>query len=291
MPTARHIENPFEYVLEKLSWTASDLGRAASARPRLKAVEAPPVLRPISPADLGDALRQGLADVGAVRDDVVFIAVIYPLAGLLLAALASRAQLLPMVFPLASGFALIGPLAAVGLYEISRRRERGEDVGWTAAFGVLRSPNIGSILGLGAIQVLLFFAWLAVAYGIYAATLGPAPPASAQAFLSDVLRTPGGWTMIVVGLGVGFVFAAFALAISVISFPLLLDRDVGMGTAIATSLQAVRENPRTMALWGLIVAGLLVAGSIPALVGLIVVMPVLGHATWRLYRRIVIDEG
>lgn len=287
MPTAHHIENPFEYVLEKLSWTMSDLGRAAAARPRLKAVEAAPAIRRIAPADLRDALREGLADLAAVRDDVVFIAIVYPLAGLVLAALAFRADLLPMVFPLASGFAILGPLAAVGLYEISRRRERGEEVGWTAAFGVLRSPNIGSILGLGALQVLLFFAWLAVAWGVYAATLGPQPPASLGAFLNDVFRTPGGWTMIVVGLGAGFVFAAFALAISVVSFPMLLDRDVGMGAAIATSLKAVSENPRTMALWGLIVAALLVVGSLPALVGLILVMPLLGHATWRLYRKLV----
>lgn len=289
MPTARHIENPFEYVLEKLSWAADDLRRAAGARPRPRAVESPPAIRAIAPADLADALRRGVADLAAVRDDVVFIAIVYPLAGLVLASLAFRYDLLPMVFPLASGFALIGPLAAIGLYEISRRRERGETVGWTAAFGVLRSPNLGSILGLGAIQVLLFFAWLALAWGLYAATLGPEPPTSVAGFFADVFRTPGGWTMIVVGLGAGFLFAALALAISVVSFPMLIDRDVSMGTAIATSLKAVSGNPRTMALWGLVVAGLLVAGSIPALVGLIVVMPVLGHATWHLYRKVVAE--
>lgn len=290
MAAEHHVENPFEYFLEKLSWTWSDVGRAVTARPRPHEA-APPVVRRIGVGDIRDALRAGLADLGATRDDVLFIALVYPVAGLLLAAAAFNYSLLPMVFPLASGFAILGPLAAIGLYEVSRRREAGEPVGWMAAFQVLRSPNLGSILGLGAIQVLLFFLWLAAAYGIYVATLGSAPPASLGGFLNEVFRTGAGWAMIVLGVGVGFLFAAAAFALSVVSFPLLLDRDVGMETAIGTSLRAVRENPRTMLMWGAIVAGLLVAGSIPALVGLIVVMPVLGHATWHLYRKTVAPEG
>jgi len=288
MAAGHHIENPFEYVLEKLSWTASDIGHAVMAEPR-KHAEAPPAVHRIEARDLWAALREGAADVGAARADVVFIAVIYPLAGLVLAQLAFRTNMLPMIFPLLSGFALIGPLAAVGLYEISRRRELGEEVNWTVASKVLHSPGLGSILGLGAILLILFFAWLAAAWGIYAVTLGPEPPASLGAFLNAIFTTPAGWTMIFVGCAVGFLFAAAALAMSVVSFPLLLDRDVNMRTAIATSLRAVAANPGTMALWGLIVAGALVLGSIPALVGLIFVMPLLGHATWRLYRKLVAD--
>lgn len=289
MPAENHVENPFEYVIEKLSWTFSDLNRSLR-RPRLHVVESPPAVRRIGRQDLIQSLREGLADMAAVRDDVVFIGVIYPIAGLILANLFFRYELLPMLFPLASGFALLGPVAAIGLYEISRRRELGEPVNWATGLRVLNSPAMGSILGLGSILLILFFVWLTIAYGIYAVTLGPAPPASAAAFFDQVFRTPAGWAMIALGIGVGAIFAAGALAISVVSFPLLLERDVGMATAISTSLEAVKTNPGTLALWGLIVAGLLVLGSLPALAGLIVVMPLLGHATWRLYRRVVATE-
>jgi uncharacterized membrane protein len=154
-------------------------------------------------------------------------------------------------------------------------------------FGVLRSPSIGAIVGLGLWLIAIFVLWLVAAEVIYVATLGPDPPASIPAFVRDVLTTPQGWTMIVVGVGVGFLFAVVALSISVVSFPLLLDRDVRMETAIGTSVQVVLANPVPMAAWGLIVAAALVIGSIPALLGLVVVMPVLGHATWHLYRRVV----
>ena len=121
---------------------------------------------------------------------------------------------------------------------------------------------------------------------IYQLTLGPEPPVSIAAFVRDVFTTRTGLEMIVAGVSVGFLFAALVLAISVVSFPLLLDRDVGLSTAVWTSIRAVAAN-RPMAVWGLIVAGSLVIGSIPAFLGLIVVMPVLGHATWHLYRKVV----
>ncbi|MDE2485890.1 MAG: DUF2189 domain-containing protein [Alphaproteobacteria bacterium] len=287
MAVQNHVENPFEYVLERLSWTWADIGRAVRAAPHVRAALAPPAVRRITAQDLLASLRKGAADLGATRDDVLFLAVIYPLAGLLMGGLAFRYNLLPMIFPLASGFAILGPLAAVGLYEMSRRREAGEAAGWSTGFAVLRSPRLGSILGLGAILMLIFAAWLAAAYGIYAATLGPAPPRSVGGFLHDVFATGPGWAMIAIGVAVGFVFAAVAFAVSVVSFPLLLEHDVSMAEAIATSARAVRANPGAMALWGLIVAAALVVGSLPALVGLIFVVPVLGHATWHLYRRTI----
>lgn len=282
-----NVENPFELVLEKLGWAVSDVGRAVLPNPARHLGQAVPVVRRIGVADLMDALREGAADVAATRDDILFIGLIYPLAGLVLARLAFSYDLLPLLFPLASGFALIGPFAAIGLYELSRRREQGLSATWLDAFGVLRSPALGSILLLGAAELVLFAFWLAVAYQIYLTNLGHAAPQTLAGFERSLFQTGGGWAMIAEGFGVGFLFAVLAFALSVVSFPLLLDRDVGVARAMATSLRAVAANAGVMALWGAIVAGLLVLGSLPALVGLIFVVPLLGHATWRLYRKIV----
>ena len=287
MASRNHVENPFEFVLEKLGWALADVGRAVRPNPARHIGEAVPVVRRIEARDLWDALKKGMADVGALRDDILFIGVIYPLAGLIAASLAFRYDLLPLIFPLASGFALIGPVAAIGLYELSRRREKGEHVTWLDAFGVFRSPALPSIIGLGAILLGLFCVWLGVAYEIYLLNLGGSPPQNLADFEQSLFYTSGGRTMIVAGIGVGFLFAMLAFAISVVSFPLLLDRDVSMWTAVGVSLRAVAANPVVMILWGAIVAGALALGSLPALVGLIVVVPVLGHATWHLYRKMI----
>lgn len=289
MPAEHHIRNPFEMAVEQFATTVADAAHLATTRPAARPASGPLVVRTLTTRDLTDALRAGAADFVASRGDAVFLAIVYPLAGLLLAQLALNHDLLPLVFPLASGFALIGPIAAVGLYEISRRREAGAEVAWTDALGVLRSPALLEIIELGLVLAALFLAWLAAAYGIFQATLGPAPPESVTAFLGAVFTTPQGWVMIVAGTGVGFVAAAITLTISAVSFPLLLDRGGGVGRAIATSVRVVVRNPRTMALWGLIVAGGLVAGCAPAMAGLIIVIPLLGHATWHLYRKAVAE--
>jgi uncharacterized membrane protein len=247
-----------------------------------------PAVRRIEVADLKDVLARGLGDFAAYRTDVLFLCIIYPVAGLVLAWLAFGYDLLPLLFPLASGFALIGPVAAVGLYEMSRRREQGVAITWADAFGVVQAPAFGAVVVLGLVLLAIFLLWLAAAYGIYLATLGPEPPASISSFVRDVLTTGAGWALIVVGVGVGFLFAVLVLMIGAVSFPLLLDRgDAGLYAAVATSIHAVVANPVPMAAWGLIVAGGLVLGSLPALLGLVIVMPVLGHATWHLYRKLV----
>jgi uncharacterized membrane protein len=246
-----------------------------------------PAVRRIEVADLREVLAKGIADFGAFRTDVVFLCIIYPVVGLILARFFSDYGLLPLLFPVASGFALLGPVAAVGLYEMSRRREAGLEASWSDAFGMIRSPSFGAILVLGLLLLVIFLVWLAAAQVIYWITLGPEPPASTVAFVHDVLATGAGWAMIILGMTVGFFFAVFVLAISVVSFPLLLDRDVGLGTAVSTSVSVVAANPVPMATWGLIVTAGLVLGSIPLFLGLIFVMPVLGHATWHLYRKTV----
>jgi uncharacterized membrane protein len=288
MAIREHIRHPLEWGADQLKTANMAVERAShSLRSPADADAALPAVRKIEVADLMDVLASGLRDFGAYRTDVIFLCIIYPLAGLLLAFLAFGYDMLPMLFPLASGFALIGPVAAVGLYEMSRRREQGIDITWADAFGVVSAPAFGAILVLGLILLAIFLLWLAAAYAIWLVTLGPVPPASIGAFVHEVLTTGAGWTMIVVGVGVGFLFALVVLAISVVSFPLLLDRDVGLYTAVATSVRTVLTNPGPMAVWGLIVAGGLVLGSLPVLLGLIIVMPVLGHATWHLYRKVV----
>jgi uncharacterized membrane protein len=287
MASSDHIRNPAEWGVDQLRTANLAVERAGHAL-RGPTRDAPaPAVRRIAMADLKDVLAKGVSDFAAYRTDVMFLCVIYPLAGLLLAWLAFGHDLLPLVFPLASGFALIGPVAAVGLYEISRRREQGADITWADAFGVVRAPAFGAILVLGVVLLALFLLWLAAAQAIYLVTLGPEPPASIGAFVRDVFTTQAGWALIVVGVAVGFLFAVLVLTISVVSFPLLLDRDVGLYAAVATSVRAVAINPGPMAAWGLIVAVALAIGTIPLLLGLIVIMPVLGHATWHLYRKVV----
>jgi uncharacterized membrane protein len=244
-------------------------------------------IRRITASDLFDALARGIDDFVAMPSHAVFLCVIYPLLGIALIGMTLGNSMLPLAFPIAAGFALVGPFAAIGLYELSRRREAGLDSSTSHAFDVLHSPSLGAIVALGLLLMAIFLIWLAVADAIYIAYFGYHGPASVGRFVSDVFHTRAGWMLIVVGSGVGFLFAVLVLTISAISFPLLLDRDVGAAVAVLTSIRVVAANPLTMALWGIIVAASLVIGSIPFFLGLTVVMPVLGHATWHLYRRAV----
>lgn len=246
-----------------------------------------PNIRKIGFADLTDALRRGFDDFMAKPSHVMFICIVYPLVGVVLAAWTSGDGALQMLFPLMSGFALIGPFAGIGLYEISRRREAGLDTSWHHAFDVRHSPAVPAIAAVGFFLFVMFIAWLLAARAIYISIYGDVAPASLTTFISDVLTTSQGWQLIIVGGLVGFVFAAVVLCTTVIAFPLLLDRDVGAYEAMATSFRAVAANPVVMAGWGLIVAVLLAIGSVPVFAGLIIVIPVLAHATWHLYRKVV----
>src|ERR1700694_301697 len=255
--------------------------------PQLFGPASPFVIRKIRLSDLSDALRLGWEDFKAVPSHAIILCVIYPVLGLVLFRMVLGHSVLPLLFPLAAGFTLIGPFAGLGLYELSRRRERGEEAAAWHAIDVLRAPSFGAMLELGTLLLVLFGTWIATADAIYIATFGHTPAASMPDFATRILTTPEGWSLIIVGCGVGFLFAVVALCVSVVAFPLLLDRHTTAIDAIRTSLRAVMKNPVTMAAWGLIVAVLLVIGSLPFFVGLAVVLPVLGHATWHLYRKVV----
>ncbi len=250
-----------------------------------------PGIRQIDIADLRDVLAHGLDDFLAIPTQLIFLCLIYPIVGIVAARAAMGGRLLPLLYPMVAGLSLLGPVLAVGLYELSRRREAGRPVSWVDAFQVVRAPSFFAVGLLGIMLLTLFVAWIAVAKAIYASTLGAgttldAP--SAGVFAERLLDMPQGWTLIIVGNAVGALFAVVVLSLTVIAVPMLIDRPVSPFTAMRTSLRAVAANPVTMAIWGLIVVCALLLGSLPLFVGLAVAMPILGHATWHLYRKVVI---
>ncbi|MEI9401165.1 DUF2189 domain-containing protein [Mesorhizobium argentiipisi] len=244
-------------------------------------------VRKVSISDLFDALRRGIDDFMVKPSHIVFLCMIYPLVGVVLATWTSGANALPLLFPLVSGFALIGPFAAIGLYEISRRREAGLDASWSHAFEVRNSPALPAIAAVGIMLFAIFIVWLLTAKLFYKYLFGPEPPTSLSSFIAEIFATGRGWTLIVLGHAIGFLFAVVVLCTTVVAFPLLLDRDVGAYEAIHTSVRVVLANPIVMAVWGLIVAVGLIIGSLPIFAGLAVVLPILGHSTWHVYRKAV----
>src|SRR5262245_24349383 len=246
-----------------------------------------PKVRSIGLGDLRDALAKGLDDFRAMPTHVVFLGLIYVVIGLLLCRAVFGYDLIPLLYPLAAGFPLIGPFAAVGLYELSRRRELGLDTSWKHAFDIIHSPSLRPICLLGGLLLVIFTVWLATAHALYETRFGDYEPITLSEFARKVLFPPQGQDLIIVGNVVGFLFAALAFALSVVSFPLLLDRNVGVVSAIITSIRTILRNPVAMIVWGIFVAGLLVLGSLPFFLGMAIVVPVLGHSTWHLYRAVL----
>ena len=245
-------------------------------------------VRAITMNDLKLALIRGFDDFRAQPTHVVFLSLIYPVAEFMMARYMLELEVVPLVFPLVAGFTLIGPFAAIGLYELSRRREQSDEVSWWHALdGVRRLPTFRAIATLGVVLMLTFFAWLGAAMAVYKVTFDGMASASVAQFVHLIFTTRSGWTLIVVGNGIGLLFATLVFTLSVVSFPMLLDRNVRLEVAIRTSLAAVLKNPKVMAIWGLTVACGLAIGTLTFFAGLAVVMPVLAHSTWHLYRRVV----
>jgi len=262
--------------------------RTAAAGAAPAAARPAPRVRRVFARDLWAALVAGWRDFLRAPTQLVFLVLIYPVVGLFAAWAAADRDLTPLIWPATAGFALVGPVAALGIYEISRRIEDGRPVSWLTVFDVLKAPALPAIALLALLVAGVFLAWLGAAQAIYQAAFAERAPASFAGFFVRVFTTSEGLWLIAVGNAVGFLFAAVVLAVTVVSFPLLLDHPrTGVATAVATSVRAVRASPGTMALWGLTVAGVLLAGMIPLFVGLAVALPVLGHATWHLYRTAV----
>lgn len=250
-------------------------------------ITAPPAVRRIGEADLKWALAEGWRDFKAKRGDLLFLALLYPVIGIAAAAVALNDRLLPLFFPLVAGLSVLGPAVATGFYEIARRRELGLESSWMHFLDPLKGRNRTALMILTLGLLVLFFAWLAAALLIYRATLGAGEAVTLANGLERLFTTPEGWTLIVVGNLVGFGFAVLTLVLTLVSFPMVVDRPVEATIAVATSIRAVRANPGAVASWGLRVAALLALGSLPLFIGLAVILPVLGYATWHLYTRMV----
>ncbi|MQQ10417.1 DUF2189 domain-containing protein [Epibacterium sp. SM1979] len=283
---AHTIGNPASWLAKQFGEAGQHLGGSVD-QIRSRSTEVPEIRR-LAMQDLKAALKLGLQDFAACRSDAMFIVFLYPLIGMAMVAAATSEQLFPLLVPMILGFAIVGPAAAVGLYEMSARREAGFQAKWSDALNVIRSPAFLPVLTLALFLAALFILWLVAANMIFLHTMGPETPDSLALFLRDVVMTPEGRLMAISGMAVGACFAFVGFATALISFPLLLDRRVGLPVAVVTSLRAVRGNLRVTFTWGFIVGFALVLGSIPFFAGLILVVPVLGHATWHLYRRLVV---
>ncbi|MCE7798593.1 DUF2189 domain-containing protein [Sphingobium sufflavum] len=262
-------------------------GASLSASPAVAPARALPTIHRIDARDLNWALREGMKDFRAMRGDIILAGLIYPTVALLAAALALGGNLIPIIFPMAAAFSLMGPLIAIGFYELARRRESGMDAGWSHFLDPLRGANRMQILGLAAGLVVVALAWLLMAQTIYEGTLGTLAPGNLSGFLSMLFTTAEGWRMIVLGNIAGLAFALVTLATMLVSFPMMVDKTVHASDAVETSLRASFHNPMMTLRWGVTVAVLLALACIPLFLGLAVVLPVLGYASWHLYTRMV----
>ena len=248
-------------------------------------------VRKITNQDLFDSLHDAWVDFLDIRGDLIFVGLLYPLIGIVAAVVTLEGSLLPMFFPIAAGISLMGPVVAIGFYEMARRHDLHDTAHWSHFFDVEKRPSAPGLLAVAALLVSIFLAWMIVAAALFVGLWGGEFPATIGGFAERLFTTPEGWALIVVGNLVGAAFAVLVLAISVVSLPMLVDCTVDARTAVATSIRAFSENKGVMIRWGLIIALFLILGSIPLFIGLAVVLPLLGYATWHLYTRVVDRSG
>ena len=247
-------------------------------------------VRKIGDEDLRIALRQGLDDFLDMRGDILFAGLIYTMIGIAAVVMTTNEALMPYFVPVVAGVGLLGPIAAVGFYELARRREKGETSNWSHFFDVVKRPAADDMGVVAALMLLIFFAWLLAAGLLYALLFGLATPTSVPQFLAMIFTTLRGWALIVAGAAIGAAFGWVVLGLSVVSLPMLVDCDVSAADAVSTSWRAAQENKGELFRWGLVVTALLLLGSIPLFVGLAFVLPWLGYSTWHLYTRLI-DRG
>ncbi|HET7606783.1 MAG TPA: DUF2189 domain-containing protein [Sphingomicrobium sp.] len=244
-------------------------------------------VRTITDDDLRFSLRRGWEDFRDLRGDLIFAGLIYTLIGLAAVVMTTSRPLMPFFLPVVAGVALLGPVAAVGFYELARRREDGEEVHWFNFLDVRKRPSLDDMGIVAGLLLVIFLGWLLAAGALYALIFGWTTPTSIGGFLSMVFTTPSGWALIAGGLVVGAIFGWFVLALSVVSLPMLVDCDVTAAQAVSASWRASHRNKSEMVRWGIVVTTLLVLGSIPLFVGLALVLPWLGYSTWHLYTRLI----
>jgi uncharacterized membrane protein len=246
-----------------------------------------PVVRRISAADIAESLAQGLRDFQALPLYGLAFGALYTAGGILIVLSLTAFGMVYLTYPLAAGFALIGPFVAIGLYEVSRRREAGEPVSFAAIWSTVKSR--GEIGWMAFVTLFFFVIWMYQVRLLIALLLGlNASFSSLREFVTMVLTTNEGLLFLAIGNLDGAVLSLILFSLTVVSFPLLLDRDVDFVTAMVTSVRAVVTSPLPMIGWAAVIVMLLIVSVIPYFLGLLVTLPVLGHATWHLYRRIVV---
>ncbi len=246
-------------------------------------------VRSITLKDLWQSLREGYDDYGAKPSSVPLLILFYSLFALLFTLFAFGQDLRYLAFPVVAGFTLIGPIAAIAFFEMSRRRERGQELRWRLAFRFIHTSSFAPILALSLLMTLLYIVWLYMAELIFFGLFEANPPASMSDFINQLFNTRHGGALIAYGNFVGFLFACAAMALSVVAFPLALDKPVTSFTAVNVSVRAFMSNTLVLFVWGIVVVALMAVGAALFLIGLAVALPVLGHATWHLYRKLIVS--
>jgi uncharacterized membrane protein len=259
--------------------------------PEVPAVKRDPVVRSVAIGEIVDSLAEGLRDFQHAPIYGLVFGALYSAGGILIMLSAFALGVGYLAYPLAAGFALLGPFVAVGLYEVSRRRESGQPLSWSAVVATIVAQGRRELGWMAFVTLFIFVVWMYQIRLLIALMLGLRSFSSLQDFLTVVTTTPEGWIFLIVGHAMGAVLSLVLFSLTVVSFPLLLDRDVDFVTAMITSVRAVVASPGPMIGWAAVVVVLMIVACLPAFLGLLVVLPVLGHATWHLYRHIVVPQA